>query len=83
MIPVHSGGPSSSEKSWIVRVGWTFEKTSQPQETGQLEACWGVVSGRGFLAYSLVVVTLLGDRGHFTKQFDLLLHATLPAPKSQ
>ena len=32
--------------------------------------------------HSLVVVTLLEDRDHSTKQFDLLLHATLPAPKS-
>lgn len=82
MIPGHSDGPSSSEKSWIAGLAGHSKNLHSPKKLDSWRHVGVVVSGRGSW-HSLVAVTLLGDRGHSTKQFDLLLHATLPAPKRQ
>lgn len=79
MGPDHSGGPSSSERSWFVRVSWTFEKPlhrlkkmDRFRQAGQgREGCWEAGSW-----FSFDVFSLLWDGAYSSNQFDIWLHAT-------
>lgn len=71
----------ASERAWIASVGWTFRTSLlRPKKMDRRRQVVGRRCQEVDSWHSLVVVSLLGDGGYSSNQFDIWLRAT-PRPK--